>query len=192
MAPPEVIAASRAPRRGRNRPLTWSWCKWAPRRPRRVENPSASIATTSSNSSRVRLRNGSALRMSSKSSSSSHSPAATSATICCDRISSGFSGMSSVSSSLRRAASITATHSTSSSRLRGKRRPFGTPPMKCPERPTLCSIAAIVRVEPSWQTRSTSPMSMPSSRDAVATMALRSPAFSLCSDSSRCSRDRLP
>ena len=33
------------------------------------------------------------------------------------------------------------------------------------------------RGEPSWQTRSTSPMSMPSSSDAVATSALSSPAL---------------
>ena len=47
--------------------------------------------------------------------------------------------------------------------------------------------AAIERGEPSWQTRSTSPMSMPSSSDAVATSAFSSPALSRCSASSRCS-----
>ena len=45
--------------------------------------------------------------------------------------------------------------------------------------------SAIERGEPIWQTRSTSPMSMPSSSDAVATSALSSPRFSRCSAASR-------
>ena len=48
------------------------------------------------------------------------------------------------------------------------------------------------RGEPIWQTRSTSPISMPSSSEAVATSAFSSPRFSRCSESSRCSRARLP
>ena len=48
------------------------------------------------------------------------------------------------------------------------------------------------RVAPTWITRSTSPMSIPSSSDAVATIARRRPAFSRSSASSRRSRDRLP
>ena len=51
---------------------------------------------------------------------------------------------------------------------------------------------AIERGEPSWQTRSTSPMSMPSSSEAVATSAFSSPRFSRCSASRRCSFARLP
>ena len=47
------------------------------------------------------------------------------------------------------------------------RRPHG------PERPTRCRKLAIERGEPSWQTRSTSPMSMPSSSEAVATSAFK-------------------
>ncbi len=50
----------------------------------------------------------------------------------------------------------------------------------------------MARVEPSWQTRSTEPMSIPSSSDAVATRAESSPAFRRRSLSSRCSFDRLP
>ena len=48
------------------------------------------------------------------------------------------------------------------------------------------------RVAPTWTTRSTSPMSMPSSREAVATIARRRPALSLSSASRRRSRERLP
>ncbi len=48
------------------------------------------------------------------------------------------------------------------------------------------------RVAPTWITRSTSPMSMPSSREAVATRARSRPAFSLCSASWRRAFERLP
>ena len=46
--------------------------------------------------------------------------------------------------------------------------------------------------EPIWHTRSTWPMSMPSSSDAVATSTLSLPSRSRCSASSRFSFDRLP
>ena len=60
------------------------------------------------------------------------------------------------------------------------------------DRPTRCRNVAKLRGEPIWQTSSTGPMSMPSSRDAVATRARRSPLRSR--DSTRCRRslDRLP
>ena len=45
----------------------------------------------------------------------------------------------------------------------------------------------MLRGEPIWQTRSTSPISMPSSSDAVATSTFSWPAFSFCSASSRSS-----
>ena len=48
------------------------------------------------------------------------------------------------------------------------------------------------RGEPIWQTRSTSPMSMPSSSEAVATSTRSSPAFSRRSACRRCSLARLP
>ena len=55
-----------------------------------------------------------------------------------------------------------------------------------------CSATAIDRGEPIWQTRSTVPMSMPSSSDAVATTALSFPVLSFSSAVSRSLRDRLP
>ena len=55
-----------------------------------------------------------------------------------------------------------------------------------------CSATAIERGEPIWQTRSTVPMSMPSSSDAVATTARSSPLFSRASASRRSARERLP
>jgi len=51
---------------------------------------------------------------------------------------------------------------------------------------------AMERVTPSWQTRSTEPMSIPSSSDAVATSALRSPRFRRSSASRRSLAERLP
>ena len=85
------------------------------------------------------------------------------------------------SSSPRRTLSSSAAHSTRSSRDSGNSRPFGVPPTAWPERPTRCRKVAIERGEPSWQTRSTSPISMPSSSEAVATSAFSSPRFSRCS-----------
>ena len=101
-------------------------------------------------------------------------------------------GSSSRSSSPRRTLSSSAAHSTSSSRDSGNSRPLGVPSTAWPERPTRCRKLAIERGEPSWQTRSTSPMSMPSSSEAVATSAFSSPCLSRCSASSRCSLARLP
>ena len=99
--------------------------------------------------------------MRSNSASSAHSRAATSAVICCASTSSAFCGTASRSSSPRRTASSSAAHSTSSSRDSGNNRPLEVPPTECPARPTRCKKALIERVEPIWQTRSTSPMSMP-------------------------------
>ena len=55
-----------------------------------------------------------------------------------------------------------------------------------------CSATAIDRGEPIWQTRSTVPMSMPSSSDAVATTALQLACLQLLFRVSRSLRDRLP
>ena len=85
-----------------------------------------------------------------------------------------------------------AAHSTRSSRDTGNTRPFGVPAIVWPERPTRCSSVAIRCGDPIWQTRSTWPMSMPSSSDAVATSAFSCPDFSRVSASSRFSFDRLP
>ena len=88
------------------------------------------------------------------------------------------SGISSRSSSPRWMARTRAAHSTSSSRVVANRRPLGSAPTQCPARPMRCKATAIERGEPIWQTRSTVPMSMPSSSEAVATTARSSPFFS--------------
>ena len=63
----------------------------------------------------------------------------------------------------------------------GKSRPFGKPPRKWPDRPTRCRNVERLRGDPTWQTSSTGPTSMPSSSDAVATSAFSSPARSRAS-----------
>ncbi len=66
-----------------------------------------------------------------------------------------------------------------------KRRPLGMAPRQWPARPTRCMATATARVVAIWQTRSTLPMSMPSSSEAVAMRMLISPFFRRCSASRR-------
>ena len=186
------MAVRRAARRPLMRPLTRSRCTRAPRRPRRVTKPSATICTTSSKCSRASSRYGYAPRQRRKSSSSDQGSHAVSATVCCASTSSGCGSITSRSSSPSFTALTSAAHSTRSSRERGKSRPLGVPRTVCPERPTRCRNVEIQRGEPIWHTRSTCPMSMPSSSDAVATSAFRLPARSRSSASRRASLERLP
>ena len=71
-------------------------------------------------------------------------------------------------------------------------RPFETSPRLCPARPTRCSPRATDFGLSTWITRSTAPMSMPSSSDEVATRHGIRPAFSSSSISVRCSRASEP
>ena len=73
-----------------------------------------------------------------------------------------------------------------------KQPPFGSAESAWPERPTRWSSPAIDRGLLSWHTRSTSPTSIPSSSEAVATSARSAPALSRCSAPSLCSRAMLP
>ena len=114
------------------------------------------------------------------------------ATICCASTSRGASGMTSASSSPDSTARTRAAHSMSSSRVVAKMRPFGIAPRQCPARPMRCSITAIERGEPIWQTRSMCPTSIPSSSDAVATRARNSPLRKRDSACRRNLRERLP
>ena len=65
-------------------------------------------------------------------------------------------------------------------------------PTWCPARPIRCSPLATDGGDSTWITRSTAPMSMPSSSDDVATTAGSRPVFSSSSISDRCSRDTDP
>ena len=142
----------------------------------------------SSKSSADRSRNGAACRARPSSSPSAQASAADSATICWARMSSGRSGMTMASSRPWRVPRSSAAHSTSSSRVVGYSRPDGVPVRVWLERPTRCRKVAKLRGEPIWHTSSTGPTSMPSSSEAVATRARRSPARSRAS--TRCLRPR--
>ena len=91
-----------------------------------------------------------------------------------------------------RSPRTSAAQSRSSSRLMGKKRAFGVAPLQWPERPARCNATWSAPGLPSCTTRSTVPMSMPSSSDAVATMAWSDPDLSRSSASSRRARERLP
>ena len=67
----------------------------------------------------------------------------------------------------------------------GKMTPRETSPTLCPARPTRCSPLATEGGDSTWMTRSTAPMSMPSSRLEVATTAGSRPALSASSISVR-------
>ncbi len=63
----------------------------------------------------------------------------------------------------------------------GKKMPRDSSPTLCPARPVRCSPLATEGGDSTWMTRSTAPMSMPSSRLEVATTAGSVPALSASS-----------
>ena len=69
----------------------------------------------------------------------------------------------------------------------GRSRRGETSPTWCPARPTRCSPLATDGGDSTWMTRSTAPMSMPSSRLDVATTAGSRPALRSSSITARCS-----
>ena len=82
--------------------------------------------------------------------------------------------------------------SSRSPRYLGKITPLLGSPTWCPARPMRWRPRATEVGLSTWMTRSTAPMSMPSSRLLVATRAGRRPAFSSSSISRRCSLAMLP
>ena len=86
----------------------------------------------------------------------------------------------------------TTAHSSRSARNFGKMRPFEVSPTLWPARPMRCRPAVTDFGDSTCSTRSTAPMSMPSSSDEVATRHGSSPAFSWSSTISRSSRASEP
>ena len=82
--------------------------------------------------------------------------------------------------------------SSRSPRYLGKITPLEGSPTWCPARPMRWRPRATDVGLSTWMTRSTAPMSMPSSSELVATRAGRRPAFSSSSISRRCSLAMLP
>src|SRR3982751_1538731 len=83
---------------------------------------------------------------------------------------------------------VTTAHSRRSALNLGKIRPFDTSPTPWPARPMRWSPAVTDLGDSTWSTRSTAPMSMPSSSDDVATRQGSSPDLSSSSTTSRSSR----
>ena len=177
-----------------HRRWTSSRCTSAPRRPRRVAKPSASHrARRRRTSPRSSARYGHARRTKANSSSSPYRPArGLGDDLLREHVERRVVRDDRVERRRWRTVASSAAHSTRSSRDVGNTRPFGVPEIVCPDRPTRCSSVAIRCGDPIWQTRSTWPMSMPSSSDAVATSACSRPVFSRVSASSRFSFERLP
>ena len=174
--------------------LTASRWMSAPRRPRRVVKPSASMRTTASKSSRVEraIRPGAAqpLEQRRPRASPARRPRRRSAAPARRAAARGI---------VERDRARRGARCRAAPRIRPARRATAETagPWACRRRRgrsgrRAAGRSAIERGEPSWQTRSTSPMSMPSSSDAVATSTFSSPRFSRCSAASRCSFARLP
>ncbi len=87
---------------------------------------------------------------------------------------------------------VTIAHSSRSPRYFGKITPLLGAPTWWPARPTRWRPRATLVGLSTWMTRSTAPMSMPSSRLEVATSAGSRPALSSSSMKTRCSRATLP
>ena len=107
-----------------------------------------------------------------------------------DRTSRQFSGIPTLSMSPRWAALHITAHSTRSSGSKTRSLPLATLPKLCPLLPILWSPLATDFGEPIWHTRSTDPMSMPSSSDVDETTHLISPRFRRSSTSSLISLPR--
>ncbi len=193
MAPPDVIAASRAPRRAakaivdaivmKEDAAAAARCRdaFADHREHLVEVAARQVAVRLCCAhERVEVV------------SVRHSSLAQAATSCCARMSSGADGIASRSISPLRIARTSAPHSINSSRVVANRTPFGVAPTQWPERPMRCNPTAIERGDPIWTTRSTEPTSMPSSSEAVATTARSAPSLRRDSARKRRLRDRLP
>src|SRR5665648_379824 len=122
--------------------------------------------------------NGAARRTTVLSSSTVQSCIATMATTCWASTSSGLAGTRSSSIAPTRIRPAVTAEGTRSPRWVGKITPRETAPTWWPARPTRCRPEATDGGAPTWTTRSTAPMSMPSSRDDVATTAGRWPDLS--------------
>ena len=127
------------------------------------------MSRTFSSCSRESSENGSVAVTSFSIASSSHSRSATIETRCWASTSSGLRGMTVSSISPRRMRPATTAHSSRSARNFGKIRPLETSPTLWPARPTRWIPRATDFGDSTWITRSTAPMSMPSSSDEVAT-----------------------
>ncbi len=150
------------------------------------------MSSTACSASSGRAANGAALRTVAATSSTVRGSTATIATTCWASTSRGLRGYRTASMAPSAMRSATTAHETRSPRNLGNITPVDTAPTWWPARPTRCSPDATVGGASTWITRSTAPMSMPSSREEVATTHGSRPDFSSSSTLVRCSRDIEP
>ena len=130
--------------------------------------------------------------MSENSSSTCHSSIARAATTCWARTSSGLVGTDIFSMAPERIRSTDTAVWARSPRCLGNSTPRLTSPTWWPARPTRWRALATLGGDSIWMTRSTEPMSMPSSRLLVATTQGRRPRLRSSSMIARCSLDTEP
>ena len=150
------------------------------------------MSRTFSSCSRERSWKGSVAVTRRSTSSTSHSSRAAIETRCWASTSSGFCGMTVSSIFPSRMPRATTAHSSRSPRNLGKMRPLETSPRPWPARPIRCRPRVTDFGDSTWITRSTAPMSMPSSREEVATRQGSWPDLSISSTSVRSSWEREP
>ena len=193
MVPPEVTARRCAPGRAMSRSVARSQV----RRGRSSANCSLgyrpeSMSSTDSSAPRPSVAKGAERRSSARSSSTVTVSIAQIETICCAATSSGFVTTWVFSISPARIRSVATAAETRSPRNFGNSTPLLGAPTWCPARPMRCNPEATLGGDSTWITRSTAPMSIPSSSDEVATTAGSTPRLSASSISARCSRETEP
>ncbi|SHV88070.1 Uncharacterised protein [Mycobacteroides abscessus subsp. abscessus] len=188
IAPPEVTASRCAPGRPVSVPSSLSYTTRGRNSAKSVEGYlPLSRSRTASNALRGKEVKGALRLTTSNHFSTSMGSRAHAATVCWARMSSGLAGTCSVSispSSMRR--TVTA-QPNKSVRCLGNSTPRDTSPTWCPARPIRWSPLATDGGASTCTTRSTAPISIPSSRLLVATTHLSRPVFRSSSMSARCS-----
>ena len=193
MVPPEVTASRCAPGRPTSSPVTRSQVS----RGRNSANCSLgyrpeSMSSTDSSAPRPSEANGADLRSSACTSSTVIGSIAQIATICWAAMSSGLAITESFSMAPSRIRPATTAAEIRSPRNFGNITPWLGAPTWCPARPIRCRPLATEGGASTWITRSTAPMSMPSSSDDVATTAGSRPVLSSSSICERCSLETDP
>ncbi len=193
IVPPLVTASRCAPGRPRTVPASRSHTS----RGRSSANSSEGYRPDSMSSTPDRAEsgseaNGAARRTSAPMPSTGHSSTAAMATICCASTSSGLRGMRSSSMAPARIRSATTVAASRSPRNFGNRTPRETSSTRCPARPTRCRPPATDGGDSTCTTRSTAPMSIPSSRLDVATTQGSRPSLSSVSIRARSLLDTEP
>ncbi len=190
IVPPEVTASRWAPGLPSSTPVTRSQVI----RARSSPNSSlgyrpASMSSTADSASSGSAVNGAARRTVAATSATVRASTATIATSCCASTSSGLRGYRTASIAPAAMRSATTAHETRSPRNFGNITPLDVAPTWWPARPTRCSPDATVGGASTCTTRSTAPMSIPSSSDDVATTHGSRPDLSSSSVWVRWSRD---